>query len=202
MLALSLGGFVLAAIWLHTGRSLRFRVPATAVLVITITVVCFGAAHLRSSWDMSENRRNSFSLADELALKQINQPLKITVFLAPEDPRLTDLEQGVVRKLRRVLPLLEVDYAANTRTGLFENAADHYGEIWYELGGKQVMDRSTIEEVVLEQIYQLAAIKPPARADENDFSGYPLAAQPKGAAFVFYLLWPLLVIVTWWLVRK
>ena len=56
----------------------------------------FGAVRLRTSWDLSENRRNSFLPADETALRQIREPLRITVILAPEDPRLTDFEQNVL----------------------------------------------------------------------------------------------------------
>jgi hypothetical protein len=95
-----------------------------------------------------------------------------------------------------VLDNLDVDYAATSRTGLFEGADDHYGEIWYELGGQRVVERSTIEEVVLDQIYTLAKLSPPDRSSEDGFTGYPLAAQSKHAAAIFYFLWPLLVIVT------
>ena len=35
------------------------------------------------------------------ALKQITQPLKITIVLAPEDPRLADFDADILRKLRR-----------------------------------------------------------------------------------------------------
>jgi hypothetical protein len=202
LVALSLGGFALAAIWLQTGKKLRVRLLATTLLALGLAVATIGSARLRSSWDMSENRRNSFSAADEASLAKINQPLKITVYLAPEDPRFTDLEQSVVKKLRRVLQRLDVEYAASSRSGLFENSQDHYGEIWYEMGGRKLMDRSTIEEVVLEQIYQLAGISPPARSDDDAFPGYPLAVQPKWAALTFYLIWPLTVIAVWWLARK
>ncbi len=202
MLALSLGGFAVAAIWLHTGRKLSFRFMATAAVALTLVGVTMGGARLRRSWDMSENRRNSFPVADEASLRKISQPLRITVFLSPEDPRLTDLEQSVIRKLRRVLGSLDVEYAASSRSGLFENAQDHYGEIWYEMGGRKIMDRSTIEQVVLEQIYQLAVISPPESSDEDDYPGYPLSVQPKWASLIFYLLWPLTVIAVWWLVRR
>jgi hypothetical protein len=125
--------------------------------------------------------------------------LKLTIFLAPEDPRLTDLEQGVLRKLRRVLgSRLEVNYAAGSQSGLFEKSEDHYGEIWYAMGRRKIVDRSTIEEVVLDQVYELAGLSAPTRSVEGDFSGYPLAAEPRKAALVFYFLWPLLVIISWW----
>ena len=197
MLTISVAGFALATVWLHTGRTWRYRLVGTAMLALVLALLMGGANRLRGSWDASENRRNSFSRADEAALRQIQQPLKITVVLAPEDPRLTDFEQNVLRKLRRVLPRLEVDYATTSRTGLFEKPEDHYGEIWYEMNSRKVMERSAIEEVVLEQIYQLAAINPPQRSEDNVFSGYPLAVRAKGASWIFYGLWPLLVVILW-----
>ena len=202
MLAISVAGFALATIWLHTGRTWRFRFLGTLTLALALAVVMLGANSVRASWDASENRRNSFSRADEAVLNQIQQPLRLTVFLSPEDPRLTDFEQNVLRKLRRVLPKLEVDYSSTSRTGLFEKTEDHYGEIWYEMGGQKIMERSTIEEVVLEQIYKLAAISPPARPEENPTSGYPLAVRPRAAAWLFYGVWPLMMIVLWWIKNR
>jgi len=199
---LSCAAFGVAVIWLNTGHTIRARVLRTLLLLVfTIGAVWIGAG-LRASRDVSENRRNSFPAADEAALRAVNQPLKITIFLSPEDPRLTDFEQNVLRKLRRSVSKLEVDYAATSSTGLFESTEEHYGEIWYELGGQKVVDRSTIEEVVLEQIYKLASVNAPERSSDDGFPGYPLAAQPKHAAAIFYILWPMVVIVTWWLARK
>jgi ABC-2 type transport system permease protein len=202
MLAISISGFALATIWLHTGLTWRFRFIGTASLVLVLGLVMLGGNSVRASWDMSENRRNSFSRADEAALRQIQQPLRITVVLSPEDPRLTDYEQNVLRKLRRVLPQIEIDYAASGRTGLFEKAEDHYGEIWYEMNGRRVMERSTIEPVVLEQIYKLAAVDPPPHSDEGVFSGYPLAIRARGANWIFYGLWPFITIMAWWVQNR
>jgi ABC-type transport system involved in multi-copper enzyme maturation permease subunit len=202
MLLLSVGCFAVAGIWLNTGQRIQTRVSMTVALLLVVGATAFAGSRLNYSWDLTENRRNSFPPADEQALSQIRQPLKITAFLAPEDPRLSDLEQSVVKKLKRVLPDLSVEYASNTTTGLFTDGEDHYGEIWYEMNGKRVMDRSTIPQVVLSQIYQLAGVNAPQSADEEDFPGYPLAANPKGAAFAFYLVWPALVILGWWLIRK
>jgi hypothetical protein len=57
--------------------------------------------------------------------------------LAPEDPRLADFERDILRKLRRTLPQLRVQYAASSVSGLFEKPEDHYGEIWYEMNGQK-----------------------------------------------------------------
>jgi hypothetical protein len=201
ILLVSCAAFVLAAIWLNIGRTIKFRLAASLVLVIVTAGAVWVGANVRASRDVSENRRNSFSAVDEAALRGVSQPLKITIFLSPEDPRLTDFEQNVLRKLRRSLDKLYVEYAASSRTGLFDSE-EHYGEIWYELGGQKIVERSTIEEVVLDQIYTLSGVTAPDRSGEEGFSGYPLAAQPKHAAAIFYLFWPALVIITWWLLRK
>lgn len=202
---LSLGGFALAAIWLRTGRSWRYRVLGSTVVVITLAVaVSVGASVIApsTSWDVSENRRNSFSQTDEAALKRIKEPLRVTVYLSAEDPRLTDLERGILSKLMRLLPSVAVDYAASSRTGLFEGAEEHYGEVWYEMGGRKVMSRSTTEPIVLEQLYLLAGVQQPEQVEENDFPGYPLATRAKGAQWIFYMVFPLATILAFWLIRK
>ncbi len=201
MIAVAVAGFAEAAIWSHTGRRFSARLLSVVPVVLVLALVMIAATRVRASWDLSENRRNSFSHADETVLRQIQPPLHITVFLAPEDPRLTDFEQNVLKKLRRVLPTLSVQYSAGSQTGLFEGNADHYGEIWYEMNGQKVMERSTIEQVVLEQIYKLGNVTAP-QSSEPDYPGYPLATQPKLAAAIFYLLWPLIIGAGWWLVRR
>jgi hypothetical protein len=202
MLTIIVSSFALATIWLHTGRTLRLRLLATGLVALIVGLVMFGAASLQTSWDLSENRRNSFPPADDAALRRVQEPLRVTVFLSPEDPRMTDLELNVLKKLRRNLTHFEVNYAANSQTGLFEGNDDHYGEIWYEMGGQKIMERSTIGQVVLEQIYKLSGITPLQPTEDSDFSGYPLAARPKWAAGIFYGAWPLMIVFGWWLTRR
>ncbi|HEY0765173.1 MAG TPA: ABC transporter permease subunit [Pyrinomonadaceae bacterium] len=197
----SCAAFFLAAIWLNIGRTIKFRLLVTLALTIVTAGAVVSGANLRASRDLSENRRNSFSTVDEAALRGIKQPLKITIFLSPEDPRLTDFEQNVLKKLRRSLDKLDIEYAASSRTGLF-NSEEHYGEIFYELGGQKVVERSTIEEAVLDQIYTLSGVTVPDRSADEGFPGYPLAARPKHAFAIFYFFWPLFVIATWWLSRR
>jgi len=198
LLAAGAGGFVLAAVWLPTGRGWRFRVVGSVLVAAGFAFVAWGGSLVRASWDLSENQRNSFSKADQAALSGIKQPLHITVYLAPEDPRLTDLERSIIGKLRMILPRVDVAYAAQSVSGLFEAQEDHYGEVWYELGGRSVMSRSTTEPIVLETLYQLAGIEPPPASDEPGYPGYPLAARPRSAPLVFYALWPLIVCAAWW----
>jgi len=198
-LLLALAGFTLAGIWLDARRTLAERLGRSAAAGLIFAALAFGAAMLRPTWDFSENRRNSFSTTDERTLREIRQPLHVTVYLAPEDPRLLDLNREVLSKLDRILPGMTVDYAARSRAGLFEGPAEHYGEVWYELAGRKAMSRSATEEIVLDTVYRLAGMAAPLRADESPYTGRPLKAEPAGAARIFYGLWPLVVALAGWL---
>jgi hypothetical protein len=201
MLALGAGGVALAIIWLHSGRRLPAKLIGSLAIVLVIFFAAWLASTARASWDFSEDRRNSFSRADEATLKQIREPLRVTVYLAPEDPRFTDLERSILNKLKRVLPRVDIEYAAGSRTGLFEGAEDHYGEVWYELGRERAMIQSTTEPIVLEELYQLAQLSPPEPVDEAVYPGYPLAVRPAGAGWIFYGLLPVVICVSWILIR-
>ena len=61
------------------------------------------ATFLTRSWDLSENRMNSFPKPDQALLERIHEPLRIEAHLAAEDPRRVDLERQALSKLRRVL---------------------------------------------------------------------------------------------------
>ena len=200
LLLASLAGFAFAGLWLDPYRSVLSRAIRSAALVLLAVGAAALASSWRSGWDLAEDRRNSFPRADEAALRKIEKPVHVTVYLSPEDPRLTDLEINVLAKLRRVLPRFEVTYAAQSRTGLFEDPESHYGEVWYQVGGRREMLRSTIEPVVLAKLYELAGTVPPAEAsgpDDLGYPGYPLAAQPLGASLLFYIACPLLAVLAY-----
>jgi len=181
-----------AAVWIRLGASTRRRALESAGLVAVAAILVVACTFVHLSWDVSENRRNSFSEADQKALELIKSPLRIEAHLAPEDPRRSDLEHGAFSKLRRVLPSVKVRYVSATSIGLFEQANTGYGEVWYDLGGKRTMNRLTTGEAVLETIYGLAGVTPPQET-KPPFAGHPLVAAPRGAAVILYGLWPALV---------
>ena len=193
-LALIASGLGLAAIWVRLGTPVGRRIgESVCVAMMTGAVVAAGAS-ATASWDLSESRANSFPVADERALSAIRGPISIEVHLAPEDPRRVDLERHVLAKLRRVRPDLHVRYVSATSIGLFEQTSAGYGEIWYDIGGRKSAGRSVTVEAVLETLYSLAGTPPPAADDEGVFRGHPLVTRAAGAAAVFYLLWPALVV--------
>jgi len=189
-------GLALAAVWIRTGVAVRRRVRETCAWTAAAAAAIFACTFATPSWDASESRANSLPEPDERALAQLHDPLRVEAHLAPEDPRRADLERKALSKLRRVLPRVDVQYVSATSIGLFEQTRPHYGEIWYELGGRREMSRSTTAEGMLETIYDLAGMKPPVESDDAIFRGHPLAVPPKGAATVFYGIWPALVVAS------
>lgn len=187
---LILAGLAIAALWLRTGVSVPRRGRESAVLLTATAALLAACTLLTTSWDTSESRGNSFPRADEQALAAIRQPLFIEVHLAPEDPRRVELEARALSKLRRVLPGVQVRYVSSSSIGLFEQAQPGYGEIWYSLAGRRAMSRATTPDGLLEAIYSLAGITPPLESGADIFRGHPLAKEPKGAAALFYFVWP------------
>jgi hypothetical protein len=199
---LTLAGLILGAIWTRLGVAVSRRAFESIAVGALAAAAMLAATFAGATWDTSENRANSFSRADETALRSIRSPLRIEAHLAAEDPRRVDLERHAITKLRRILPRLQVQYVAATTTGLFEQTAAHYGEIWYELDGQRAMSRTTTADGVLETIFSLANITPPAESDADVFRGHPLAVPPRGAAAVFYGIWPALVVAGAFFIRR
>ncbi len=186
----SLAGFAFAGLWLDPFRPAPSRLARSIALVL----LAVGCAALASSWrsgrDLAEDRRSSFPRADEALLRTIRQPVRVTAYLSPEDPRRTDLEINILAKLRRVLPDFAVTYRRKAAPGCSKapSIMERSGTRW---GSGEEQLRSTIEPVVLAKLYELAETAPPPAGADPSYPGYPLAASPRGAALLFYLVWPL-----------
>ena len=197
--AASLAGLVLAAIWMRLGvaiapaglgigrRSRRWRPRPRS-----------SAASLRTTELGSfESRGNSFSEADERALAKITTPLRIESHLAPEDPRRIDLEHRALSKLRRVMP--HVDRCSTSRQRRSDcssrpaRTTARSGTTW---AAAKTMSRVTTAEGVLETIYALAGVAPPAGDRGGEFRGHPLAVPPQRRRDRSSMaIWPALLLV-------
>ncbi len=187
-------GLGIAAAWIRIGVPVARRTAESAAVAAGAFGVLALCSLLPASWDLSEARINSFSRPEEQALSRIHAPLRMEVHLAAEDPRRVDLERKALPKLRRALPRVDVRYVAATSTGLFEQASAHYGEVWYELGDRRTMSRSTTVDGVLEAIFDVAGITPPVEDEDDVFRGHPLAVPPRHAGLIFYGAWPALTL--------
>jgi len=202
-IASATGGFAaLAAIWLHPGVALSAKLMRSVLCVCAIGIVLAIATQLKTSVDLSEDRRNSFPAADEQALAGLRQPLVITVHMAPEDPRYIDLQRNVLSKLERILPDVTVRLATIGQTVVGSTSEESYGEVEYSYGGRSAKSRSTSHREVLPLLYGLAAMPIPAPAAGGDFPGYPLVVSGWDALPWFLGALPLLIVVTWWWSRR
>jgi ABC-type transport system involved in multi-copper enzyme maturation permease subunit len=193
-LLLTFAGLAIAAVWMQIGVPVLRRVSESAIVGAVAAALLLAVTFAWQSWDLSEARINSLPEPDEQALAHIHEPLHMEIHFAPEDPRRTDLEAKTLSKLRRALPKLQVTYVSATSTGLFEQTAARYGEIFYDLGGRRADNRLTSSEGVLETIYSLAGITQPAESDDSVFRGHPLAVPPRRAGTVFYGIWPAAIV--------
>lgn len=194
-----------ASLWLRPSRW-PVRAGRMALLLGATVLALLAAARVDTSYDLSEDRRNSFPRADAAALRTLalRDPMEVEVevHLGSEDPRLADLDRSVLRKLRRVLPRTRVRYVAATGTGLFDAPDARYGEVWYSIGGRRVMSRSTTPAIVLETLYDLAGVRRPADANDPPYPGYPVVIRAAFAPWLLALLWPLAVLAAWLWLRR
>jgi ABC-2 family transporter len=202
VLAAICGFSALAAVWLHPGVPLRTKCLRSLACIAVAAVVLAAAAQVRSSFDLSEDRRNSFPIADQSALAELRAPLIITVHLAPEDPRYVDLRRSVLSKLERVLPDLTIRLATPGQSVVGSTSDEAYGEIEYSYGGRVDKSRSTSPREILPLLYALAGRPVPAPAGGEEYPGYPLAADGQWALAWFLVGLPLSIVIAWWWSRR
>jgi hypothetical protein len=156
------------------------------------------ATRLGSSVDLAEDRRNSFSAADQRALAELRAPLLITVRLAPEDPRYVDLRRNVLAKLERAVPGVVIRLATTGQSVVGSTGEEAYGEIEYSYAGHTDKSRSTSPREILPLLYALAERPVPPPGAGEDYPGYPLVADARPALLWFFAGLPLLIVLGWW----
>src|SRR5215470_7395426 len=202
IVAATVGFAALAAVWLHPGVPLRAKLVRSAACAAVVAVLLGVATQIGWSIDLTEDRRNSFPIADQRALGELREPLLVTVHMAPEDPRYVDLRRNVLAKLPRAMPNVSVRLATAGQTVVGSTADDTYGEIEYAYGGRSAKTRSTSHREALPLLYQLAGREPPAPVPGGDYLGYPLVANAGTALAWFLGALPLLIVIAWWWIRR
>jgi ABC-2 type transport system permease protein len=201
--AAAICGFAaLAAVWLHSGVPLRTKLIRSVVSIAIVAAVLAAATQIRLSLDLSEDRRNSFPVADQRALAELSEPLTITVHLAAEDPRYVDLRRAVLAKLERALPRLTIRLATAGQSVVGSTSEESYGEIEYSYDGRSDKSRSTSPREILPLIYTLAERPLPTPLGGDEFPGYPLTADGQWTLPWFLLALPLLTVIAWWWSRR
>jgi len=196
------GFATLAGIWLPPGRPVRTKLARSAACVAAAAVFLILASQIATSFDVTEDRRNSFAISDEQALATLKEPLVVTVHLASEDPRYLDLRRNVLSKLQRAMPNVTIHLTAGRQMFGSVPTDDAYGEIEFLYGSRQDTTRSTSPREILPLLYALAGREPPVPIAGADYAGYPLVANAQGALAWFFGGLPLLILMAWWLSRR
>jgi hypothetical protein len=201
MLIAIVGLLALTAIWLPPGILLARRVKRSALIVVAAVILIAVTSQAKTVLDVTPDRRNSFSLADEQLLGQLPERLLVTVHVASSDPRVADLDRKVLARLKRAMSRVTVRIAEEGRAGLFGSAGDEdYGQIVLTYHGKSATTRSTGAGEILPILYELAGVGLPTPAPAgSDEPGYPLVADASDAAIWFYGAVPLMFVSAWWL---
>ena len=199
----AIGGFTaLAAVWLHPGVPPRSKLVRSAGCLAIAAGVFAAATQIGLSVDVSQDRRNSFPLADQKALAALREPLTITVHLAPEDPRYLDLRRAVLSKLERVVPRLTIRLATAGQSVVGSTSEEDYGVIEYSYAGRSDKSRSTSPREIIPLIYALAGQPAPTPVAGEEYPGYPLVASASSALAWFFGGLPLLIVLAWWWSRR
>src|SRR5262249_33315594 len=202
MLLAALGLFALTATWLPTGIAVRKKLLVSSVIILSFSLAAFGSSRARVYIDVTENRRNSFNPADEAALRRMQSPLVIWIYLSPEDSRLKEMEANVLGKLRRTVPRPEVNHEESTGQCLFSSIpAERYALIIYQYEGNRAESRSNSPREILPLLHELSGteVKP---EKEPDYRGYPVVADAAGYGVWFYGILPALLVLSWWRVWR
>jgi ABC-type transport system involved in multi-copper enzyme maturation permease subunit len=190
----------LSSVWLLPGIPIGTKFARSLPCVLAIVVALGIAAKVGKSVDVTEDRRNSFSPADQHLLATLRLPLVVTVNLVAEDPRYVDLQRSVLGKLERAMPNVSVVLAGNRRD--FADKSDDYGQIEYAYGDRSDISRSTSSREILPLLYALAGKQPPKPMQVMDYPGYPLVANADASLPWFFGGLPLLIALAWWWSRQ
>jgi len=192
----------LATVWLPPGIAVRQKLMRSALCVAAAAVALLAVTQIKASIDVTEDRRNSFPLADARQLAGLAEPLAISVHLAAEDPRYIDLQRNVLAKLERVMPRVSIRLASGRQSFASSAGDEAYGEIEYRYGSRSDTGRSTSPREILPLIYGLAGVSPPAPISSAEFPGYPLVTDGAFALLWFLAVLPILIVLAWWRSRR
>src|SRR5258708_5442494 len=191
------GFAALATVWMPPGVHVRTKVFRSIVCVFAVAILLGLATQIRFSVDVTEDQRNSFSVADQRVLAKLAEPLDVTGHLVPEDPRYADLRRNVLAKLDRAMPNVSVRLAGGRQTPATNSGDDSYGEVEYAYANRSDISRSTSPREILPLLYGLAGVSPPAPASGGDYPGYPPAANGQVVFIWFFFCLPPFIALSW-----
>ena len=145
---------------------------------------------------------NSFPEPDEEALRTIHEPLRIEVHLAPEDPRRADLERKAIAEAAARAAEGAGRYVSATSIGLFEQTSAALRRDLVRARRQQ--DDEPRDDRRERARNDLRSRRRHAAGGNDDACSAAIRSRspPKGAAAVFYGIWPALIVVSAFLIRR
>ncbi len=192
----------LACIWLPPGVPARTKLFRSIGSIVVAAALLFFASQMTTSLDVTEDRRNSFAIADQRALAELNEPLVVNVHLVAEDPRYQDVRRNVLSKLQRVMRSVTIRLIGGHQSFAASSGDEAYGQIEFIYGARSDTTRSTSPREILPLLYALAGRAPPPPIAGADYPGYPLVANGQAALAWYFAALPLLIAMAWWWSRR
>src|SRR3954447_25146814 len=194
-----IGGLIaLASVWLPPGIPTHEKLRRSLPCIVAVTAILGVSTQVGWSIDITEDRRNSFTVADQQLLATLGLPLLIRVQLALEDPRYADLQRNVLSKLERAMPSASISLTTVRHYPTTGSGDESYGEVEYTYGDRSDVSRSTSPREILPLIYDLAGVSKPSPTPGAEYPGYPLIASGTVPLLWFFGALPLLITVCWW----
>jgi len=182
-----LGFAALATVWLPPGVRIRNKLIRSIVCVLAVALALGLVTQIRLTFDVTEDRRNSFPAADQRLLASLAQPLVVTVHLAREDPRYADLQRNVLAKLERAVPNMSIRLAGERQSLPTNGVEDRYGEVEYSYGAHSDISRSTSPREILPMLYGPRRGQCPRACPGKRLSGLSTSCRQPGGSLVVFL---------------
>lgn len=184
------------------------RARAKAGRAIGIFVVACGllaaAAATHRAYDWSEQRRASLPPPVVDALRAIDEPITIDVWLDRDDGRRAHVERDALGKLRLARPDLVVTYPMDALGGALAVRDEDYGRLVIHVGDRSVETRSTARRELATLMFELAE-RPMPDFGQPPYAGHPRVVEgARRTALVAsaYLVLPLSFVLAGWLVTR
>jgi ABC-2 type transport system permease protein len=196
LLSIGLGAAAVAVQWVEPALTRWQRIRRTLVVVLGVALLVSPLEWARAGVDISDDRRNSFSIADEAALRRMDLGLTILVHLEREDSRARELAANVLAKLERLVPDLDVRWVATGAPGAFAAAGDdRYGLLEFQYRGLERQTRSNSSREILPLLHELSGARPSA-AQQATYEGHPHDGDTRAPAVWFFGILPFFALVT------
>jgi hypothetical protein len=181
--------------------SVAERAAQTLPLLALTLVALWMFGNLRWAYDASEQQRVSLPPAVMKALRKLERPIRIEVWLDRDDGRRAQLERDTLAKLRLARPDLQLVTPLDGRDRPEEGVRDDaYGRILVRVGNATRQTRSTSRRELTTLLFE-AAGQPLPGWSQAQYAGYPLVIERSArtlAAATAYALLPGILLVSGW----